>query len=373
MINRKLMLPALISVVFIAGCGNDQAPKNKAFVPLVSAQSAELINYQPIQTFVGRTEAVEDVGIVPQVSGYLKMRYFKEGQLVQKGQLLYKIDPSLYEAKVASAQAAVSQAKAGLHNANLDYERGQDLLPRGGISQSEFDRLTAVKLQAEAGVKSADAQLLAAELDLSHTTIVAPFTGRISKSNASLGDLVSPSTGVLTTIVSLDPMQASFSMSEKQRLEMGADMVSGSGKGRGGLVEVYLRLGKGYDYEHVGNIDYLGNRIDVKTGTIGLRASFPNPEHRLLPGQYVDVIVKDKKSQLSIIIPRLAVQTDLEGDFIMVLKEGNKVERRNVILGEQTDKGIIIREGLNENERVLTKGLQRVRNGMTVRLQGEGA
>ncbi|EOD77058.1 RND efflux system, membrane fusion protein CmeA [Grimontia indica] len=373
MIKRKLLLPALISATLLAGCGGQEAQQKNAFTPLVAVESAELIDYQPQKSFVGRTEAMEDVGIVPQVSGYLKSRYFNEGEMVNTGQLLYQIDPSLYEAKVASAKASVAQAKAGVTNANLDYDRGQDLLPRGGISQSEFDRLTAVKLQAEAALKAAEAQLQAAETDLSHTTIRAPFTGRISESRASIGDLVSPSTGVLTTIVSLDPMQASFSMSEKQRLQSGADRVSGIGKGRSGDVEVWLKLGKGHDYEHAGHLDYLGNRIDTQTGTIALRAKFPNPEHRLLPGQYVEVIVKDKNTTPTLVIPRLSVQTDLEGDFVMVLKEGNIVERRNVELGPQTEQGVIIRGGLNDGEQVLTKGLQRARNGMTVRLEGQGA
>lgn len=371
MLNRKLLLPVLISTMLIVGCGEQkEAPQN--ILPLVAVTSAKIINFQPEQTFVGRTEAMEDVGIVPQVSGYLKARYFNEGEMVLSGQRLYLIDPSIYQAKVASANAAVSQAQAGETNANLDWQRGKDLLPKGGISKSEFDHLTAEKLQAKASFELAMAQLKSAELDLSHTKIVAPFTGRISKSNVSIGDLVSPSFGVLTTIVSIDPMQASFSMSEKQRISMGMDKLSGSGKNRNRTVDIYLNLGKGMPYEHSGKLDYLGNRIDLKTGTIALRAKFPNPEHRLLPGQYVEVIVKDKKMQSSVTIPRLSVQTDLEGDYIYILKDGNIVERRNVELGPQTKEGVIIRSGLEENETVLTKGLQRARNGMVVRLEGQG-
>lgn len=367
MLNRKLLLPLLISSVLFVGCGDKKVAQQNAFVPLVATESVKLINYQPQQTFVGRTEALEDVGIVPQVSGYLKVRYFNEGELVLAGQRLYLIDPSLYQAKVAMAKASVAQAEAGLTNANLDWERGKGLVAKGGISQSDFDRQTAVKLQSQAAVESAKAQLIAANLDLSHTNIVAPFTGRISKSNASLGDLVSPSFGVLTTIVSLDPIQASFSMSEKQRLATGADKLSGGGQG--GIVEIFLKLGKGNDYEHPGQLDYLGNRIDLKTGTIGLRAKFPNPDHRLLPGQYVEVIVKDKQIKSEIMIPRLSVQTDLEGDYVMVLNEGNVLERRNIELGPQTPDGVIVTTGLKEHEHVVTKGLQRVRNGMTVKLE----
>ncbi|WP_407334091.1 efflux RND transporter periplasmic adaptor subunit [Enterovibrio sp. 27052020O] len=373
MIKRKLLLPALISASVLVGCGGQEAQQKSGFSPIVAVQSAQVIDYQPQQTFVGRTQAVEDVSIVPQVSGYLTARYFDEGEMVLEGQRLFQIDPAIYQAKVASAEASVAQAEASVTNTSLDFERGKDLLPRGGISQSEFDRLTAVKLQAEAGLKAAKAQLQAAETDMSHTEIVAPFTGRISESLASIGDLVSPSTGVLTTIVSLDPMQASFSMSEKQRLAAGADRMSGNGEGGVNRVEVLLSLGNGNEYEHAGQLDYLGNRIDTNTGTIALRAKFPNPGYRLLPGQYVEVIVKEKATTPHIVVPRLSVQTDLEGDFVMVLKEGNVAERRNVKLGPQTDQGVIVLSGLQESEQVLTKGLQRVRNGMTVRLQEQGA
>ena len=373
MLIRKLLLPVLISSVLLSGCSEKKAAERIEMPPLVDVTAAKLIDFQPEQKFVGRTQALEDVGIVPQVSGYLKARYFNEGEMVLAGQRLYLIDPLIYEAKVASAKAAVEQAKAGLTNAELDWKRSKDLLRKGGISQSEFDRLTAVRLQAKAAVEFADAQEKAANLDLSHTHIVAPFTGRISQSNASIGDLVSPSYGVLTTIVSIDPMQASFSMSEKQRIGMGVDMYSGSGKRKDGTVDIHINLGNGVSYEHAGKLDYLGNRIDLKTGTIALRAKFPNPDHRLLPGQYVEVIVKDKTVRPSITVPRLAVQTDLEGDYIMLLKDGNRVERRNIALGPQTKEGVIVLTGLNENDQVLTKGLQRVRNGMVVRLEGQGA
>ncbi len=370
--QKMLLLPLLISSVFMVGCGKEEQKKMN-FVPNVSVETVKVIQYKPEQTFIGRTEAVEDVSIVPQVSGYLKVRYFNEGELVLSGQRLYQIDPAMYEAKVASAEAAVAQAKAAVSTANLDWKRGQGLLPRGGISQSEFDHLTAAKLQANAGLKSAQALLASAKLDLSHTTIVAPFTGRISQSNASIGDLVSPQTGVLTTIVSLDPMQASFAMSEKERLDMGADLVTGNGRSEESDVSVKLNLGKGHPYQHLGQLDYLGNRINTATGTIDLRAKFPNPEHRLLPGQYVEVTVTQNKSEDRLVIPRGAVQTDLEGDFVMVLKDTKVAERRNVVLGTQTTEGVIIEQGLTTSDQIIVTGLQRIRNGMTVNSTQQGA
>lgn len=363
--KRKLLLPALISTGLLFGCSDTNLQQKPQNLPIVAVEGAKPIDYHAENKFVGRIEAVEDVSIVAQVSGYLKQRFFTEGELVEKGQQLFQIDPAVYEAKVTSAKAAVTQAKASVTSSNLDWKRGKGLLPKGGISQSEFDHLTSAKLKADAALESAKAELIAAELDLAHTIIEAPFAGKISQSKVSIGDLVSPSSGVLTTIVSLNPVYASFSMSEKQRLHMGADRIRQTDDQN---LEVALSLNKGMKYDHLGQLNYSGNRIDLQTGTIDLRAQFPNPEERLLPGQYVEVTVREKTPQTRLVIPRLAVQTDLEGDYVMVLKPENKVERRNIVLGEQTEAGIIVESGLADKEQVLVKGLQRVKNGMTVKL-----
>ena len=366
------MIATLISSSLLVGCGDKLSGKSAPVSPLVAAQPVSVIDYQQGKRFVGRTEAIEDVAITAQVSGYLKARYFKEGEMVEKGQLLFQIEPAAYEAKVASAKASISQAEANLKRANLDWERGKNLLPKGSISQSEFDRLTADKLNAEAQLKASKAQLHSAEIDLSFTRIVAPFTGRINDSKASIGDLVSPSSGVLTTLVSLDPMHTSFNISERERLNLGIDTLDGSGEGNGD-VEVLLTLNNGKDYPYLGQVDFIGNRIDLNTGTIAMRAKFSNSDHQLLPGQHVQVFLREKTPVKMTMIPRRAVQSDLEGDFVMVLKDNNVAERRNVELGPQTEHGVIIRKGLESSDVVLTKGLQRVRNGMTVRLQQQDA
>ncbi|MGU3841420.1 multidrug efflux RND transporter periplasmic adaptor subunit VmeY, partial [Vibrio diabolicus] len=274
-----------------------------------------------------------------------------------------------FEAQVASAKAALAQAKAALKKAELDHTRGKNLLPRGSISQSEFDALTAALLGAKAELEAANAQLKLAEVELSYTQIRAPFSGRISDTKVSTGDLVSPSSGVLTTLVSVYPVHTSFSVSERERLAMGMDQVKGDGSAESNRVEVQLELENGQFFEHLGKLDFLGNRIDTKTGTIAMRALVPNPEQRLLPGQHIKVNLRDKNTKDVIVIPRRAVQTDLEGDFVMVMAEGSVAERRNVELGPQVEQGIIIREGLDQEDTVITQGLQRVRNGVEVRIQ----
>lgn len=366
--NKKLIIATLVSASLLAGCGDKVSGQKSPQGPLVVVEPVTIIDYQQGKQYVGRTEALEDVLITAQVSGYLKERFFTEGQLVEKGQLLFQIEPAAYEAKLASAQAAISQAEANLKKADLDFKRGQNLLPKGSISESEFDRLTAENLSAIAQLKAAKAQYHSAEVDLSYTSISAPFSGRISDSKVSLGDLVSPSSGVLTTLVSLNPMQTTFSLSERERLDLGIDYLDGSGEGKGN-VEVLLTLNNGEEYAHLGEVDYIGNRIDLNTGTIAMRAKFDNPDQRLLPGQHVQVFLREKIPVQKIVIPRRAVQSDLEGDFVMVLKEDNVAERRNVTMGPQTEQGIIIADGIDATDIVMTKGLQRVRNGITVRVE----
>ena len=367
--QKKPLVALMAATAILAGCGEANNAQKGSQAPLVVTQDVTIIDYQPSKSYIGRIEAVEDTNITAQVSGYLEARHFDEGQMVEKGALLYSIEPSSFEAQVASAKAALAQAKAALKKAELDHQRGKNLLPRGSISQSEFDALTATLLGARAELEAANAQLKLAEVNLSYTQIRAPFSGRISDSKVSTGDLLSPSSGILTTLVSLDPVHTSFSVSERERLTLGMDRIKGDGSAESSGVEVQLELENGEYFEHLGQLDFLGNRINTQTGTIAMRALVPNPEQKLLPGQHIKVNLRDKNAKDVIVVPRRAVQTDLEGDFVMVTAEGNVTERRNVKLGPQVEQGIIINEGLEQDDTVITQGLQRVRNGVEVRIQ----
>ncbi|EGQ7996507.1 efflux RND transporter periplasmic adaptor subunit [Vibrio vulnificus] len=365
----KPIVGLIVASALLAGCEDKALQQHNTMAPLVVTQEVLMLDYQPSNAYIGRVEAVEDTNITAQVSGYLKARHFEEGQLVEKGALLYTIEPSSFEAQVASAKASLAQAKASLKKAELDHQRGKNLLPRGSISQSEFDALTAGLLGAQAQLEAANAQLKLADVNLSYTQIRAPFSGRISDSKVSTGDLVSPSSGILTTLVSLDPIHTAFSISERERLALGIERIKGDGSTPSAGVEVHLQLENGKEYPHLGRLDYLGNRIDIKTGTIALRAVVENPDHQLLPGQHIKVNLREKQAQSVVVVPRRAVQTDLEGHFVMVMTPGEVAERRNVSLGAQVEQGVVIRQGLTQDDVVITQGLQRVRNGMQVRVQ----
>lgn len=367
--KKRTLFTAMTAVILLTGCQDSNPKAAQANSPLVVTKPVEVLAYQPSTTYIGRAEAMEDTAITAQVTGYLQARHFAEGQIVQQGQLLYSIEPSSFLAQVASAKASLAQAQAGLKKADMDFKRAQTLLPRGSISQSEFDTLNANLLGAEAAVEAAKAQLNLAQVNLSYTEIRAPFTGRISSSKVSQGDLLSPSTGVLTTLVSLDPIHTRFSVSERERLTFYIDKVKGDGSSEANGVEVQIMLENGEAYPQLGQLDFLSNRIDVNTGTIAMRALVPNPEHRLLPGQHVKVMLRSKQASDVVVVPRKAVQMDLEGHYVMVLTDGDIAERRNVELGTQLPQGVVILEGLSIEDVIITQGLQRVRNGLTVRPQ----
>ncbi|GMQ48873.1 efflux RND transporter periplasmic adaptor subunit [Vibrio sp. 10N] len=365
---KKLLVASVISALFLAGCGEATKSNQNAPAPLVQTTAVEVVPHQQSKSYIGRMDAVEDTAITAQVTGYLMERHFQEGQIVEKGQKLFTIEPSSFEAQVASAKAKVSEAEAALKKANLDFERGKNLVKSNNISQAEFDALTATLMSARAQLEAGKAQLKVSEVNLSYTTIRAPFSGRISDSKVSQGDLLSPSSGVLTTLVSMDPIYASFSISERERLALGMDTIEGDGSDESNGVAVNIILEDGRVYEEQGKIDFLGNRINLNTGTLAMRAVVENPQQRLLPGQHVRVELMEKQPVDVVTVPRRAVQTDLEGDFVMVVTEGNVAERRNVALGTQIETGVIIQSGLKPTDVVITQGLQRVRNGVPVRI-----
>jgi membrane fusion protein (multidrug efflux system) len=371
LVNKTSVVVSLISVALLSGCGDSTSSQTEAPLPLVKVEQTSVISYKANKSYVGRIEAMEDTAIVAQVTGYLTSRHFKDGQTVEKDQLLYQIEPASYEAQVASAKAAVAQAEASVKQTTNDFERAEELLPKGSISQAEYDNRLAANLGSIAQLEAAKAQLTAADVSLSYTQIKAPFAGRIDSTSVSIGDLLSPSVGELTTVVSMDPIHATFQISERERIEMGLDRYSGDVSQSTETPDVTIILENDEEHEEIGRLNFIGNRVDLNTGTIALRALIPNPNHTLLPGQNIRVKISSENATDVIVIPRRAVQTDIEGDFIMLVSEGNVAERRLVELGASVEGGVIIKTGLSETDKVIVEGLQRVRNGMPVRIESK--
>ena len=351
----------------LVACTQELAPP-----PMVEVvvDKAVLEPYQPKSEYVGRLQARDDVAIQARVSGYVVSRDFREGQLVEEGDILYRLDASEYDAALAKAKADLTAAQANQVNAVRNYKRGQELLPRGAISESEMDDLTAKKLDADARIESAWAQMKSAEVNLSYTTIIAPITGRTGRSIASVGDLVGPNTGNLTTLVSIDPIEALFTVSEaayvaamKSRMHEEPDISALRD------VEVTLELTTGLVYPEVGRIDYFSNRVDQDTGTLEARAAIPNPHSLLVPGQYVKVILQDTNLLEGLFVPQAAVHADQQGSFVLVVDSNGAVQRHNVELDQRIDHLVRVVKCVEEGERVIVRGLQQVRPGMQVNVR----
>jgi membrane fusion protein (multidrug efflux system) len=329
--------------------------------------------YQPKSSFVGRLQAIEDVSIQAQITGYLVARRFTEGEMVEAGDILYEIDPAGYEAELAKARADLAKARATKANAQRNFRRGQELLPDGNISKSEMDKLEADRLEAEAEVAAAEAKLKSAEVNLGYTQIRAPISGRIGRSVLSTGDLVSPTSGVLTTLVSVDPVHVIFQLSEATLVQIIVQRMGQPGAQNLNDIDlsdlvVRLELRNGVFYPEIGRIDYFANRISEDTGTLEARAVIPNAFGLLVPGQYVRVVIVREELSEALFVPQAAVQADQEGSFVLIVEAGI-VQRRNVVLDERVDDKIVVLQGLEEGEQVIVRGLQQVRPGQPVKMQ----
>ncbi|ARN73948.1 efflux RND transporter periplasmic adaptor subunit [Oceanicoccus sagamiensis] len=363
-INRILIL---IAISVLAACA-EEAPKQQAIEVIVD--NVVIKPYQPNSTYVGRLQAQEDVRIQAKVAGYLKSRHFKEGDLIEQGALLYQIDRAQYDASYARAKADNAKAQAAKEVADLNLARGQELAPQGAISQSELDKITATKLQADADLQASLAQLQSAEVDLSYTTIRAPISGRIGRSEITAGDLIGPDSGVLTSLVSIDPINAIFQVSEAIYLMSDERRRKQESEGREvPRLTVKLELSNQEIYPEAGFIDYVSNRIDETTGTIEARAVIPNAEGLLRPGQYVKVILEVPYDVNTLMLPQPAVQADQQGSFVLIVDANNNVQRRNVDLGDRINDLVVVNQGVEEGDKVIVRGLQKVRPGLQVTYQ----
>ena len=351
----------------LQACADDPPPP-----PMVEVvvDTVVLDPYQPKASFVGRLHARDDVSIQARVSGYLLAHSFKEGEVVNAGDLLYQIDPAEFEAQMARARADLAKARANQAVADRNYHRGEELLPDGNISASEMDQLTANKLDADASVESAKANIKTAQVNLSFTRILAPITGRIGRNKFSTGDLVGPNSGTLTTLVSVDPIQVLFQLSEAQYVtnvvqRIGSESTQALADSDMSDLRVLLELTNRQFYPEVGHIDYVANRISEDTGTLEARALIPNPYGHLVPGQYVRVVLESETLIEALFVPQAAVQADQQGNFVLLVENG-VVRRRNVVLAERVDDRVVARQGVEEGDVVIVRGLQQVRPGQPV-------
>ena len=314
--------------------------------------------------FIGRVVAIDKVDVVARISGFINERNFTEGQQVKTGDLLFSIEPDTYKAAVDQQTANLAKAKATEVNANLQLQRGQDLVRNQNIPQSEVDQRAANAEAAHADVMQAQALLEQARINLGYTEIRSPVDGRIGLANFTVGNLVSPSSGPLATIVSQDPIYVTFQASEADIIEYKHRIAASADKNP--HVTIHIKLPDGTVYPHPGRTNLLDVQVQPDTDTVLVRAQLPNPEGMLIPGGIVGVITERGAPQASLIVPQSAVQLDQAGRYVMVVGADKKVELRRITTGVEQGRDIVVSAGLKEGELVIVEGIQKVHPGQVV-------
>ena len=335
--------------------------------PTVDVFTAERRTITEWDEFTGRFEPVDEVAIRARVSGYLEAVYFQPGDVVQKGELLFSIDPRPYQTALAEAQARVTEAKAAAELAQSELERAAQLSDNGHISQSVLDSRLQDAAIAEASIASAQAAVDRARLELGFTQIHAPVTGRISDDFVSRGNLISAgaASDALTTIVSLDPIHFVFDATEQQFLDYIRANENTGFRAAAATLPVAVQLVDEADFAHEGRIDFIDNQLDRATGTIRGRAVLDNPNGTLTPGMFGRMRLATDTDSERVLIPDRAIGSDQATKFVMTVDAEGTVARREVTLHDQHD-GLRIVDGLAGGEQVIVTGLHMVAPGAQV-------
>lgn len=315
-------------------------------------------NFKKIESS-GRLAAKYSVDIVARVQGWLQKSFFKEGDYVKEGTTLFLIEPNEYKIAVEKAQAAVSETKANLINAQKDLQRAEELVKQDFVSRSYYDQALAKHDSLQGALSIQQATLAAAKLNLSYTTIKAPVSGKIGKIIITQGNLVNPSSGPLAKLVSTSPIYAYFSINSDDYLDFKRSAKKGDKEGLNSMV-VKLILSDGSEYPEVGKVEFVDNVVDTNLGTISLRATFQNKDNALVPGDFINVIATSTEAQKVLLVPMEAVQESTNGMYAVVVNEDNSIKQTFIKAGGQKDGFWIVKEGLTDKDKVVVKGLQKV-------------
>ncbi|GAU08745.1 efflux RND transporter periplasmic adaptor subunit [Desulfoplanes formicivorans] len=366
--HRTCFAVALLGIALFlaAGCKkkeNTYVPPPPASVTVSKPLVQTVTNYAE---FTGTTEAQQSVEIRPRVEGYLEKILFTPSSYVNKGDLLFVIDPRPYEAKLREAQAELMVRKAELDLAKATLIRKENAYKDRAVSEVDVIEARAKKEQAQAQVESAKASVETARLNLNYTHIKAPISGRIDRSLVDKGNLVGAGTPtLLATIVDDDPMYAYFTVSERDLLYY-QEHCKTETFSLNTEQKAFLGLANQPDYPTQGHIDYIDNRLQSTSGTMQVRAVFDNANHWLLPGLFARIRVPLGQVEGALLIPDLALGVDQQGEYVLVVDKDNKVEYRSVTTGTLVHGMRVITKGIGPDDRVIVKGVQKARPGATV-------
>jgi membrane fusion protein (multidrug efflux system) len=367
--KRIITMGVLVLGLITSGC-NSRQPSSGPAIPEVAT-----VTVNPEQTVLttelpGRVSAYFVAEIRPQVNGIVKERLFDEGSDVKAGSVLYRIDPAPYQAAYNNAAAVLARTEANLVPVRLKAERFRQLVAVKAISQQDFDNAVAALKQAEADIESSKAALESARINLAYTSIKAPISGRIGKSNVTVGALATAYQGsAFTTIQQLDPIYVDATQSSANLLQLKRNIAAGRVKSDGpDRARVKLLLEDGTHYPVEGTLKFSEVTVDPSTGSFILRMVFPNPKHILLPGMYVRAIVQEGEMDRAILVPQQGVSRDPKGNPVALVVDGSgKVEQRMITVDRAIGDKWLVSGGLNPGDCLIVEGSQRVRPGASVK------
>ncbi|MFJ3484971.1 multidrug efflux RND transporter periplasmic adaptor subunit MexE [Pseudomonas sp. NPDC090202] len=354
---------AMLALVVISACG--RTPEATVAPSAAKVNVAKVLE-QPVNEWdevTARLEAPETVQVRPRVSGQIDSVAFTDGELVKKGDLLFQIDPRPFEAEVHRLEAQLQQAKAASVRSNNEAQRGERLRTNNAISAELADSRTTTAQESKAAVAAIQAQLDLARLNLSFTRVTAPITGRVSRAEITAGNIVTADQSILTSLVSTDKVYAYFDADERVFLKY--NQLARDGK-RGATTPVYMGLSNEAENPHLGQMNFVDNQVNPRTGTIRGRAVFDNSKGEYTPGLYARLKLVGSGTYTAMLIKDEAVGTDLGKKFVLVVDKDNKATYRNVDLGPKLEGLRIVRSGLQKDDRIVVNGLQRVRPGSPI-------
>ena len=363
-VSSVLGLALVLSVPAGSAIAADAAALPAAPVSVAKVEQRDAMIWNE---FSGRLEAIERVEIRSRVAGAVQAVHFREGSLVKAGDLLITIDPAPYAAEVERLKAQVVAAEARVALTKSDLDRARQLANSPALSQRDLDQRLNASREAEANLGSARAALQSAQLNLDYTQVRAPVAGRVGRLEITVGNLIAagPGAPVLTSLVSVNPIYASFNADEPivthALKALGRDAVA-----QMQVDSIPIRIETGADAELKGRLQLIDNQVDAASGTVRMRAVFDNEDGHLMPGQFVRLSMGEAKAKPALLISERAIGTDQSKKFVLVVDDGNKADYREITLGAISDGMRVVTSGLNAGERIVVNGLQRVRPGAVV-------
>ena len=364
--KKKVMALALAiaSMLAVTGCGGKQAAGPAE--TLVKSMQVIKRDTPIVYEYSGFVEAQNEVQMKARVTGMITEKYVNGGDKVEKGQLMFVIDPRTYQATSWNYQAQVASAQADLSRVRRDADRYQKLYEQGAISKQTLDNTMAELEQSEAKVEAQKALLSSAQVDLGETNVVAPFSGKVSANDLAVGTFVTAGTTVLATISNSDPVRVKFSLAEAEYLKLVATKAA---DGTAPLENLTIVLADGSTYPLKGKLTQVDRSISEGTGTLTLKAEFDNPDKVLLPGMFAHLQANVGTKKDALLVPQRAVTEIMYKTFVYVVNSENKVEMKEVKLGARVGRLWVVESGLDGNENIIVEGTQKVKKGSAVKAE----